>query len=134
MCVCAGVQVRSGVDTAICSKPLARWMYGDQLDPTWSGKGQLGALRRRVARKLVTRRDVHLLDYRGSLSFCVVDGLFSRQHALMQDAENQNLAALLVPVENYVFALLHAPQSARTSSHDRPDAGLFATLWQHASS
>ncbi len=21
--------VRSGVDTAICSKPLARWMYGD---------------------------------------------------------------------------------------------------------
>jgi hypothetical protein len=30
----------------------------------------------------------------------------------MQDAGNQNLAALLLPVENYVFALLHAPQSA----------------------
>jgi hypothetical protein len=24
-----GLLVRSGVDTAICSKPLARWMYGD---------------------------------------------------------------------------------------------------------
>jgi hypothetical protein len=30
----------------------------------------------------------------------------------MQDAGNQNLAALLLPVENYLFALLHAPQSA----------------------
>jgi hypothetical protein len=67
------------------------------------------------------------------LSFCIVDGLFSRQHALMQDAGNQNLGVLL-PVENYVFALLHAPQSARTSSHGRPDSGLFASLWQHASS
>jgi hypothetical protein len=45
------------------------------------------------------------------LSFCVVDGLFSRQHALMQDAGNHNVAALLLPVENYVFAMLHAPQS-----------------------
>jgi len=40
------------------------------------------------------------------------DDLFSRQHALMQDTGNQNLAAFLLPVENYVFALLHAPQSA----------------------
>jgi hypothetical protein len=62
--------------------------------------------------KLVTRRDVHLLDYRGSLPFCVIDGLFSRQHTLVQDAGNQNLAALLLPVKNYVFALLHASQSA----------------------
>ena len=28
-CAITGLSVRSGVDTAICSKPLARWMYGD---------------------------------------------------------------------------------------------------------
>jgi hypothetical protein len=28
MYVFDGLLVRSGVDTAICSKPLARWMYG----------------------------------------------------------------------------------------------------------
>jgi hypothetical protein len=39
--------------------------------------------------KLVARRNVHLFDYRGSLSFCVVDGLFSRQHALMQGTGNK---------------------------------------------
>jgi hypothetical protein len=30
----------------------------------------------------------------------------------MQDTGKSNLAAFLLPVENYVFALLHAPQSA----------------------
>jgi hypothetical protein len=28
--------VRSAVDTAICSKPLARWMYGDWMPPAES--------------------------------------------------------------------------------------------------
>jgi len=33
---------RSSVDTAIWSKPLARWMYGDWMPPTESWDGQLG--------------------------------------------------------------------------------------------
>jgi hypothetical protein len=44
-------------------------------------------------------------------SLCIVDGLFSRQHTLMQDAGNHNVAAFLLPVEDYMLPLLHAPQS-----------------------
>ncbi len=34
--------VRSIVDTAICSKPLGRWTYGDWMPPAESRDGQPG--------------------------------------------------------------------------------------------
>ena len=41
----------------------------------------------------------------------VVNGLSFGQHALVQDADNEDTAGLLQPVEHDVLALFHAAQA-----------------------
>jgi hypothetical protein len=51
----------------------------------------------------------------------IVDGVSIGQHALMQDARNQNTTTLLA-VEHHVLAMLQAPQ-ARTNVFTEPAQG-----------
>jgi len=61
------------------------------------------------------------------------DGVSLGQHALMQDAGDDNAAALLA-VEHDMPAILVTAQAGAMSSQSRPAAGLSASIWQQTSS
>jgi len=63
--------------------------------------------------------------------FVVNDVSFGR-HSPMQDAGNQNASGVLA-VKHDVPANLHTTQAAANVIAVRPDAGLSASIWQHAS-